>query len=128
MQELVPKLWDDLDFTRDGTKTPASETLTVGIDGWWVEVDLTGKHADQIRDVLMPVMQAGRRLKQPPKPVPAHKNGAVARGPAHGKAMRSYADAHGMSDQYKAKKDGSGYHYSVKLRKEYGASLADSTS
>jgi hypothetical protein len=122
MQELVPRLWDDLDF-RSGKKTEAQETLTIGIDGWWVEVDLTDEHAKQLRDAVMPLMEAGRRLREPPKPVPDHKAGTVARGPAHGKAMRSFADAHGLQDDYKKKSDGSGYSYSTKLKRAYAAAV-----
>lgn len=56
-QRTIITLVDDLDGG------PADETVTFGIDGNAYEIDLTTKHAQQLRDALADYTKAGRRTR-----------------------------------------------------------------
>jgi hypothetical protein len=53
--KVVVQLVDDLD------SSPASETVTFGLDGVNYEIDLNDEHAAQLRDALSPWVAKSRR-------------------------------------------------------------------
>lgn len=59
-------LTDDLDGQ------PADTTTLVGLDGTYVELDLTTEHARELAELLEPYLAAGRRVRPPlgGKPMP----------------------------------------------------------
>jgi hypothetical protein len=65
---------DDLDGSE------AAETVVFGLDGATYEVDLSKKHAAQLREGLEPWVKAGRRAKTGGKGAVSHKAGASADG------------------------------------------------
>ena len=52
---------DDL----EENEVPADETLQVGLDGKWVELDLCSKNATRVRNTLAPYMAAGQSVSAP---------------------------------------------------------------
>jgi hypothetical protein len=54
-------LTDDLDGT--DIVTGKGETLTFALDGHTYEIDLTNRNAGALRKVLLPYVDAGRRVK-----------------------------------------------------------------
>ncbi|MEV6419069.1 Lsr2 family protein [Streptomyces sp. NPDC051662] len=54
-QQVKILLLDDIDGGE------ADETVTFGLDGRTYEIDLTGKNADKLREVLEPFVKSGRR-------------------------------------------------------------------
>lgn len=66
MREISVRIFDDLDFTREGLRNEAVVTLTVGLDGFWRELDLTEANEKMVRDTLDKLMCAGREPKESP--------------------------------------------------------------
>jgi hypothetical protein len=64
-------LTDDLDGT------PADETVRFGVDGRDYEIDLSKKHAEELRSSLQPFIAAARRASAPRRParVPGRRTG-----------------------------------------------------
>jgi hypothetical protein len=86
-QKTLIELVDDL----DGTK--AVETVTFGLDGVTYEIDLSGTHADDLRESLAEYVEAARRT-----------GGRIRRGLApqrqesgvNAGAVREWAEANGI--------------------------------
>jgi hypothetical protein len=51
-------------FTDDvtGEELEDGETITFALDGMEYEIDLSGEHAEQLRDALAPYVRSGRRI------------------------------------------------------------------
>jgi nucleoid-associated protein Lsr2 len=56
MRTTIIELVDDLDGT------PASETVSLSLDGISYEVDLSDEHASQLREALLPYTSAARKV------------------------------------------------------------------
>jgi hypothetical protein len=83
-QRVVVKLYDDIDGSE------AAETVRFGLDGRSYEIDLSEKHADNLRDLLTQYVDAGRRTARSGK---AFKQTVVAADPA---TVRAWARSNGM--------------------------------
>lgn len=88
-QKVLVQLVDDL----DGSPSDNVSTVTFGLDGVEYEIDLSSANADQIRGILEPYVQAGRRtggrLKRGVRP---SGNGA---NPGEAGVIREWAQGNG---------------------------------
>jgi len=84
------KLVDDLDKVTD-----AAETVTIGLNGEWRELDLSEANAQQIRDDIQRYWDAGR---EPDGPVLRRdrRPGKPRYGQQFYKGFRKWADEHGI--------------------------------
>jgi hypothetical protein len=87
-QRVITELVDDL----DGSK--AEETVTFAVDGVEYEVDLSKQHAVSLRNALEEYMTKGRRVGGRAK---RRTNGHAAPGKSQTKAIRGWAQSHGMT-------------------------------
>jgi len=114
---VVIDRWDDVDLA-DGREVPADDTLTLGLDGVTVELDLTASRAKNLREHLAPFMAAGQK---PPGEVGADlAHQKMSR--AYAAAMRAWADRQSPPINYRGP-SGSHY-YAVGLRRAFAAHLA----
>jgi len=96
-------LEDDLDAAA-GKVTPADETVSLALGGQTVELDLSAKHADKLRETLAPYLAAGRAVKASPNGRGRGRAAATAGGSAADKAdrrvvndaIRAWADQNGI--------------------------------
>ena len=58
------RLWSLVD---DFDGSPAAETVTFALDGRTYEIDLSAENAAELRDVLQPWIDAGRRRRVGPQ-------------------------------------------------------------
>ena len=66
MKQVEVKAYDDLDWSEKQQKNEAATTVTVGLDGRWIELDLTQAHATELVRYLDRYMTAGNRPTKPP--------------------------------------------------------------
>lgn len=66
MKEISVRVFDDLDYARDGLRNEAVTTITVGLDGTWRELDLTRDNEKSVRAVLEELLNAGRERGEAP--------------------------------------------------------------
>ncbi|MFE5190972.1 Lsr2 family protein [Streptomyces sp. NPDC056628] len=83
-QKVVVTLFDDIDGSE------AAETIAFGLDGKSYEIDLNEANASELRKVLAPYVEAGRKRSRSGK---AFKQTEVAPDPA---AVRAWAQANKM--------------------------------
>ena len=84
-QRVNVVLVDDLDGS------DASETVTFGVDGVDYEVDLSAKHADELRSVLAPYLDVARKKSNGRRRKIQH----AAAGAASAADIRTWARANG---------------------------------
>jgi hypothetical protein len=89
-RKVEVELVDDMDGSQ------AAETLTFGVDGNLYEIDLSAKHAKELRAALRQYVDAGRRVG---RSVPA-----AARGRARGPARNDRAQNRAIRDWAKRRK------------------------
>jgi hypothetical protein len=122
MREIVPRLWDDLSWTRQHAKVEATDTIAIGLDGAWAELDLTERNAESIRDSLRDWMAAGRRVDakdvRPPRKRAASAKASII---AYNRLMREFGTERGLEWH----KSGSTYKHSRELQEAYAAYLAE---
>jgi hypothetical protein len=127
--------WDDIDMSTDGTKTPATESAVIELDGQRVALDLTTEHRAELGEVMAKWLAAGTpvTVSQPAVRRAASTNGGNGNGingPEHAElraAIRDWADAQGRTDEYRvARADGHGFTliYPRKLRDDFDAAMA----
>src|SRR5262249_60611365 len=74
-QSVTVTLIDDLD------QSQAAETVRFGVDGTGYEIDLSARHASELRSMLSRYISAARRIRQAParaRPRPRHRPRAPA--------------------------------------------------
>jgi hypothetical protein len=81
MKEVIITEWDDYDLLHDGRKVHAPNTVLIGIDGKWREMDLSDENLARLHDNLDPWWLCGRT---PEKEV---GKGALDRGGMRSSAM-----------------------------------------
>ena len=129
--------WDDIDMSADGTKTPATESAVIELDGQRVALDLTTEHRAELGEVMAKWLAAGTpvTVSQPAVRRAASTNGGNGNGngingPEHAElraAIRDWADAQGRTDEYRVpRSDGHGFTliYPRKLRDDFDAAMA----
>jgi len=63
VQVPVINAWDDIDYQRDKSQTPADYIgKQLSFDGITVELDMSEVHYKELRDFLTPYLQAGKKL------------------------------------------------------------------
>jgi len=103
-------LEDDL-AAAAGKAEPADESLTLALGAQAVEIDLSTKHADKLRDLLAPYFDAGRAVKASPNGRGRGRAAAASGGSAAAKADRRAAN-----DAIKAWADQNGIPYNARGR------------
>lgn len=102
-QEIRVVLWCD---PCGGRTTEAVETITVGMDGTWREMEVCAKHSEALSEFVRPYMLAGRPPGREPRPY-AHRAVGVPQakplspmGEARrrNKAIREYGRQHGWGE------------------------------
>lgn len=58
---------DDLIFQANGLEVEATQTVTVGLNGQWWQLDLNDENFDQLSRYLLRYMTAGRKPESPPE-------------------------------------------------------------
>ena len=99
--------YDDLDRVEKGQRNEASANRFVGLDGRWVELDLTPEHEAELLAFIERYMKAGVTPPEPPKPPRA--KGIAGRGPtveaiARNQRILEFAMQRGLA--YKKRKAG----------------------
>lgn len=121
MHEITVKIWDDLDFARDGTRTEAFASLTIGLNGKWVQLDLAEPNHTLVLGTLEKWMAAGHQPETDPVARPRGMPGRAAgykipkEALQRGKDMRAFAEAHKIPYVTKTGK----YYYSTRLVTEF---------
>lgn len=121
MREISVKVYDDLDFRRDGTKNEAALTVTLGFQGRWVELDLSERNHEELQRAMGAFMDAGH---PPESTVAAPPKGSTSRKSPefeYGKALREFAHEQGIPYRTKTGK----YYYSKRLTEAFEKHLAD---
>jgi len=114
---VVIDRWDDIDLA-GGREVKADDSLSLGLDGVTVELDLTAERAKKLREYLAPFLAAGAK---PPGEVGADlAHQKVSR--KYAAAMRAWADTQEPPMQYRT--PSGGHYYGVKLRRAFAAHLA----
>lgn len=127
MREIQVRVFDDLDYSREGLKNEASATITVGLNGTWRELDVTEANEKMIRDLLHPVLSAGH---EPDSPVPVQARQVHdSQRMAFLKNLREWVRAQGLRNPENtgwAYQTGASlsYYYSRDLLDKYQAYLA----
>jgi hypothetical protein len=91
-------LEDDL-AAAAGKTEPADESLTLALGSQAVEIDLSTKHADKLRDLLAPYFDAGRAVKASPNGRQAGRGRAAA---TVGRTAADKADRRAQNDAVRA--------------------------
>ncbi len=102
--------YDDLDRVEKGERNQASQTRYVGLDGRWVELDLTPEHEAELLAFIKRYMNAGVTPPEPPKPPRA--KGVAGRGPSvsaieRNQRILAFAEQRGL--KYTKRKAGGWY-------------------
>lgn len=122
MREVSIKVYDDLDFRRDGTKNEAAVTVTLGFQGKWVELDLSERNNEELHRAMGVFMDAGHPPEHDQAPAPP--KGTISRKSPefeYGKALRAFAKEQDIPYRTKTGK----YYYSRKLTGAFEKHLAD---
>jgi hypothetical protein len=122
MREVSIKVYDDLDYEEDGTKNEAAVTVTIGLNGDWVELDLSEPNHTTLQEVIGRWMRAGH-APDTPVTTPRGRSGSKRKTPEfeYGKALRAFANEHGIRYRTTTGK----YYYSKKLTEAFEKHLAD---
>lgn len=94
MQELIPAIWDDLDYA-EGRKSAADRSVTLSLNGLRVELDLTWKHNTELEEFLEPYLTAGRKVAGSHSKAPT-PGGDLREKRRYNKGMKEFADARGL--------------------------------
>lgn len=124
MKDIQIVIFDDVEFGETGERVPATDTITLGWQGNWVELDLSDEHA---RDLWARIKRYYTNGHAPGEGMVEPKQ-TVAGSYAYYRDLRAWADSEGRSDEYHAKPrnntKATGYSYSKKLRSDYRRHLA----
>jgi hypothetical protein len=96
VKQVEVATYDDLDHHEKDLKTRAARTVYVGLDGRWVELDLTDAHAAEAVELIGRYMAAGSKPDKPPAPGAAAGPNSGAR--ARSKVRLAWLNAHGWPD------------------------------
>lgn len=89
--------FDDLDDHEKDAETLASSTRHVGLDGLWVELDLTEEHDAELLRVLERYLAAGHKPVEPPAVPNPRRGGKGGKGPGQGLGGK-IAEAHARNE------------------------------
>jgi Lsr2 len=143
VKEVIIQSWDDYDLLHDGRKVHAENTVRIGIDGKWRELDLSDANVAKLRGMFDPWWLCGRT---PDKEVREARNGTwrpdredadIEPAPGVGKrgsperraylaGLREWADANGHNYTSKATVPGGAhgsFYYPRKLVTAYNEYL-----
>ena len=116
--------YDDLDRVEKDSKTRAARTRFVGLDGVWVEIDVTEEHDAELSEVVGRYMRAGVKPEKVPRPpsrkiAPSSTGRTRAEAIAENKALLAFAMARGLP--YTPAREGSGVYFPKDTREAYAA-------
>lgn len=128
MKQTIIQSFDDLDWHERQQKTPADDTVTVGLNGRWYELDLTAAHVQELAKTLDRYLGAGNEPSQLPRPKAKHGG---RRKPdldtvAYNRGLRAWVDEHEMKNEagmpaYTT--PGGGFYPPKQLKEKYDAYL-----
>jgi hypothetical protein len=114
--------YDDLDRVEKDSKTRADQTRFVGLDGEWVELDLTDEHDAELAEMIGRYMRAGIKPAKPPAPPrSARFGGKIGEAKARNDAEAEWHRSKGYP--YTDRKGG-GIYFPVVTHREYLEHLA----
>lgn len=90
-KQTITKLIDDLDHGE------ADETVKFGLDGVQYEIDLSSKHAAELREVLAPYVSAGSKAGRAPAPGGSRRRGTQSMDREQNRAIREWARSKGKT-------------------------------
>jgi len=96
VKEIQVRAFDDLDWTEKQERNEAATTVSVGLDGRWIELDLTQPHATELVRFLDRYMTAGHKPERPP--VLRHGSGPRAGARQFGKDRLAWVNANGWPE------------------------------
>jgi len=120
---VVVEVFDDLALAETGEQVEATETVLVGLDGRWAELDLTAERAKECREAVGRYVGAAQPGAEPSPLV--ESKAKMTR--TYAAAMRAFADERGISYRTQKKASGkgvAGYYYGIELRRTFAAHLA----
>lgn len=128
MREVAIQFWDDLVLSETGRKdVRATVTVTVGLDGKWLELDLSAESNELLRQDLARWLRAGREPDEVPaekkKAKPAWNTRSWEHGREYGKAIRQFAEDNDLPWHTKGGDDKKKIYYNKELRDKYAASI-----
>jgi hypothetical protein len=110
---------DDVEY-KAGHQVEAAQTITLGWNGEWRELDLSGANFYALKDAIKVFWDAGHEPGLGLIPG-GTRNSKKSR--AYFEGMREWADSQGRSAEYT--KYESGYRYEPNLRRDYDAYLVE---
>lgn len=116
MKEQVIVTSDDVHFRETGERVPADTTVTIGLNGEWRELDLTGDHNDELMVAFGRWWRAGHKVPAPARAAATR----VSQDPDRKhflKGLRAWADKEGKSEVYKS--PSGSYYHPLWLRADY---------
>ena len=126
VKEVIPAtevLWDDIDFSK-GEKVKANHrNVNLSFDGDGVELDLSDERYKEIRDLIQPYLDLGRRVR-PEKSQPTRKTRETPMDTLSRRMylsdLRAWAEAVGKPIEKKQSSErGWTYHYPEGIEDEY---------
>ncbi len=98
MKQVEVAAYDDLDWTKDQAKVRATHTVYLGLDGKWVELDLTEAHLIELATFIAPYMEAGHvPEKTPTRKISSSRTGRTRQEAIElNKALAVFAEARGL--------------------------------
>lgn len=117
--ELVLIKWDDLELPH--ARVEASTTVSLGLDGRWVELDLTREHDDELREMLKPYLDAGRKPSNRQQAVPKTRR---PQRRSYFRGLREWANASPEWGPQSYMTPSGKQYYSTKLKAAYDAYCA----
>jgi len=96
MKQVEVKAYDDLDWTEKQQRNPATATVALGVDGRWVELDLTQDHATELLRFVDRYMTAGTKPAKPP--VLRSASSPLAGARRFGKERLAWVNANGWPE------------------------------
>jgi nucleoid-associated protein Lsr2 len=123
MKQTVIQMFDDLVWAAERKRVPADESVRLGVDGLWYELDLTAQHAADLKVVLRPYLVAAEVAEDvyPDRP----KRSKRPNNPVHlafNRGLREWAKSMGREAEYHP--DTGGYYYPKQLKEDYREWLA----
>ena len=127
MREVSIRIYDDLDYARDKTRSEATTSVVIGLDGIWAELDLGEVNSENVRQTLQQWMSAGHPPESSPPRRSGRRPGPQGKIPleslARGKAIRAFAAVRGFST---TTANGSGKtYYSDPLKKAFARAVRE---
>lgn len=123
MEELLPVVSDDLDWTETHERVPADHTRYLGYEGRWYRLDMTTEHTLEIEAFLNRYFRAGQPADTPPPRKQPSRSGKTSAAYQRNVRILEFARAKGL--KYTERSSGQGMPYfpvaTIRAFEEYEA-------